>query len=116
MPTIETWLRRSPAQLLTPEDDFAAAEFALGTLSPGERAAPAARRLREPDLDNAIHPEFTIGAPVTVSPVSDTEFAGQPGELHPSGETLDLSDSGLVVSYQTVSVWRSSASNSTGGL
>jgi len=40
---------------MTPEDDFAAAEFALGTLSPGERAALAARRLREPDLDAAIH-------------------------------------------------------------
>ena len=39
---------------MTPEDDFAAAEFALGTLSPGERAAFAARRLREADLDIAI--------------------------------------------------------------
>jgi len=39
---------------LTPDDDFAAAEFALGTLSPSERAALAARRLREPALDAAI--------------------------------------------------------------
>ncbi|HKN26957.1 MAG TPA: anti-sigma factor [Roseiarcus sp.] len=39
---------------MTPDDDFAAAEFALGSLSPGERAALAARRLREPDLDEAI--------------------------------------------------------------
>jgi anti-sigma-K factor RskA len=39
---------------MTPEDDLAAAEYALGTLSPGERAAFAARRLREPDLDAAI--------------------------------------------------------------
>ncbi len=39
---------------MTPDDDFAAAEFALGTLTPGERAAMAARRLREPDLDAAI--------------------------------------------------------------
>ena len=37
-----------------PDDDFAAAEFALGTLSPSERATLAARRLREPDLDEAI--------------------------------------------------------------
>ncbi len=37
-------------------------------------------------------------------------------ELHPSAETLDLSDRALVVSFQTVSSWRSSASNSTGGL
>ena len=39
---------------VAPEDEFAAAEFALGTLSPGERAALAARRLREPELDEAI--------------------------------------------------------------
>jgi anti-sigma-K factor RskA len=39
---------------LTPDDDFNAAEFALGTLDGGERATIAARRLREPDLDAAI--------------------------------------------------------------
>ena len=39
---------------LAPDDDFAAAEFALGTLDPGERATLAARRPREPELDAAI--------------------------------------------------------------
>jgi anti-sigma-K factor RskA len=39
---------------LSQEDDLSAAEFALGTLDPGERAAVAARRLREPELDAAI--------------------------------------------------------------
>jgi anti-sigma-K factor RskA len=39
---------------LSPQDDLSAAEFALGTLDAGERAALAARRLREPDLDAAI--------------------------------------------------------------
>ena len=39
---------------VSPEDDFAAAEYALGTLDPGERASLAARRMREPDLDEAI--------------------------------------------------------------
>jgi len=39
---------------LSPDDDLKAAEFALGTLDGGERAALAARRLREPDLDAAI--------------------------------------------------------------
>ena len=39
---------------LSPDDDFAAAEFALGTLELGERAALAARRGREPELDAAI--------------------------------------------------------------
>jgi anti-sigma-K factor RskA len=39
---------------VSPDDDFAAAEYALGTLAPEERATLAARRLREPDLDQAI--------------------------------------------------------------
>jgi anti-sigma-K factor RskA len=39
---------------LTPDDDFNAGEFALGTLDSGERASLAARRLREPELDAAI--------------------------------------------------------------
>jgi anti-sigma-K factor RskA len=39
---------------VSPDDDLAAAEFALGTLDPGERATMAARRLREPELDAAI--------------------------------------------------------------
>jgi anti-sigma-K factor RskA len=39
---------------VSPDDDFAAAEYALGTLDPSERATLAARRLREPELDSAI--------------------------------------------------------------
>jgi anti-sigma-K factor RskA len=39
---------------VTPDDDFAAAEYALGTLDSSERATLAARRLRERDLDQAI--------------------------------------------------------------
>ena len=39
---------------VSPDDDFAAAEYALGTLDPAERAVIAARRRREPDLDEAI--------------------------------------------------------------
>ena len=39
---------------LSPEDDFAAAEFALGTLDSAERAAIAVRRLRDPALEAAI--------------------------------------------------------------
>jgi anti-sigma-K factor RskA len=39
---------------LTPDDEFNAAEFALGTLDDDERASLAARRLREPELDAAI--------------------------------------------------------------
>jgi anti-sigma-K factor RskA len=39
---------------LSPDDDFNAAEFALGTLDSGERATISARRLRESELDAAI--------------------------------------------------------------
>jgi len=39
---------------ISPDDDFAAAEYALGTLDASERATLAARRLREPELDDAI--------------------------------------------------------------
>lgn len=39
---------------LSPDDDLAAAEYALGALDAAERATLAARRQREPDLDAAI--------------------------------------------------------------
>ena len=39
---------------LSPEDDLSAAEYALGTLDSAERAVIAARRQREPELEEAI--------------------------------------------------------------
>jgi anti-sigma-K factor RskA len=39
---------------ISADDDFAAAEYALGTLDASERATLAARRLRDPELDEAI--------------------------------------------------------------
>jgi anti-sigma-K factor RskA len=39
---------------LTPDDDLSAAEFALGVLDYSERTSLAARRQREPQLDEAI--------------------------------------------------------------
>ena len=44
----------SRVMTISPDDDFAAAEYALGTLDASERATLAARRLREPELDEAI--------------------------------------------------------------
>ena len=49
---------------ISPDDDFAAAEYALGTLDAGERATLAARRLREPELDDAIRGWETRLAPL----------------------------------------------------
>ena len=39
---------------ISPVDDFTAAEYALGTLDASERASLAARRLRDPEIDEAI--------------------------------------------------------------
>jgi anti-sigma-K factor RskA len=52
---------------LSEDDDFSAAEFALGTLDGGERATIAARRLREPELDAAIVAWETRLAPLSES-------------------------------------------------
>ena len=58
---------------VSPDDDLNAAEYALGTLDAGERAALAARRLREPELDAAIEVwEWRL------APLSETIPALQP--------------------------------------
>jgi anti-sigma-K factor RskA len=60
---------------MTPEDDLAAAEYALGTLSPPERAVLAARRLGESDLDAAIRAWEERLAPLAeaVAPIEPSE-------------------------------------------
>ena len=50
---------------LSVDDEMAAAEFALGTLDADERATLAARRLREPELDQAIRAWEQRLAPLT---------------------------------------------------
>ena len=88
VPTIKTWLRRSLAQLqglppvmtISPDDDFAAAEYALGTLDASERATLAARRLREPELDEAIRAWEERLAPL----VEATPEIEPPGDLLPA--------------------------------
>ena len=52
---------------ISPDDDFLAAEFALGTLDEQERATFAARRLRESDLDGAISAWERLLAPLLES-------------------------------------------------
>ena len=49
---------------ISPDDDFAAAEYALGTLDPTQRATLAARRQREAELDEAIHAWEALLAPL----------------------------------------------------
>jgi anti-sigma-K factor RskA len=57
---------------LSPEDDASAAEFVLGTLDAAERATFAARRLREPQLDEAIRGWEATLAPLAeaISPIA----------------------------------------------
>jgi anti-sigma-K factor RskA len=49
---------------ISPDDDFAAAEYALGTLDATQRATLAARRQREAELDEAIHAWEALLAPL----------------------------------------------------
>ncbi|MBV8474009.1 MAG: anti-sigma factor [Hyphomicrobiales bacterium] len=79
---------------VSPEDDGAAAEFALGTLDAGERAALAARRLREPELDAAIRAWEELLAPLAeaagpIVPPRD-EFAAIEARLRASDPVVAL--------------------------
>jgi len=98
---------------LAPDDDFAAAEFALGTLSAGERATLAARRQREPELDAAIRAWEQRLAPLAeaappIEPAGDHLVAIQariraapspaPGQASP--------DAALLALRRSVARWR----------
>ena len=63
---------------ISPDDDFAAAEYALGTLDASERATLAARRLREPELDEAIR-----GWEARLAPLAEAA-----PEIEPPGDLL----------------------------
>jgi anti-sigma-K factor RskA len=87
---------------LSPQDDMDAAEYALGTLDSAERATIAARRLREPELDQAIQGWEARLSPLAESipaldPPQDYLAAiearvagGLPGATAPAGNIVDL--------------------------
>jgi anti-sigma-K factor RskA len=86
---------------LSSDDDFNAAEFALGTLDGGERATIAARRLREPELDAAIGDWEARLAPLlesipSIEPPRDflgdieARIASGGGRADPSAAVADL--------------------------
>jgi anti-sigma-K factor RskA len=98
---------------VSPDDDFAAAEYALGTLDPGERAVIAARRLREPDLDEAIRAWEARLAPLaeTVGPIEpprdllpaiESRIRGAPPDAPPT-------NGALVALRRSVTRWRAAA-------
>ena len=101
---------------LSPDDDFAAAEFALGTLEPGERATLAARRLREPELDAAIR-----AWEARLSPLAEaTPPIAPPADFLPAieariraGAAAAAAD-GVATLQKRLSRWRAAAIGATG--
>ncbi len=101
---------------LSPDDDFAAAEFALGTLDPGERATFAARRLREPELDAAIR-----AWEARLSPLAEaTPPIAPPGDFLPAIEAriraaaAPPASDGVAALQKRLSRWRAAAVGATG--
>jgi anti-sigma-K factor RskA len=97
---------------ISPDDDFAAAEYALGTLDASERETLAARRLREPELDEAI-----LAWEARLSPLAEAapEIA-PPRDLLPAiearirGASLDAPGSAAVVELErSIRRWRAMA-------
>jgi anti-sigma-K factor RskA len=102
---------------LAPDDDFAAAEYALGTLDPSERATLAARRLREPELDQAIRAWEARLAPLAeaapaIEPPRDLLAAIEArigASSSAAGPSAPQPDSSVVALRRSVSLWRSAA-------
>jgi anti-sigma-K factor RskA len=97
---------------VTPDDDLAAAEYALGTLDPSERATLAARRLNEPDLDQAIRAWEARLAPLAeaapaIEPPGDYLAAIEARiRAAPPAEAADRS---VVALRRSVTRWRAAA-------
>ena len=102
---------------LAPDDDFAAAEYALGTLDPSERATLAARRVREPELDQAIRAWEARLAPLAeaapaIEPPRDVLAAIEArigASPSAAGPSAPQPDSSVVALRRSVSLWRSAA-------
>jgi len=101
---------------LAPDDDFAAAEFALGTLDAGERATLSARRRREPELDAAIR-----AWEARLSPLAEaTPPIATPADFLPAIEariraaTAPSASDGVATLQTRLSRWRAAAIGATG--
>jgi anti-sigma-K factor RskA len=101
---------------LSPDDDFAAAEFALGTLEPGERATLSARRRREPELDAAIR-----AWEARLSPLAEaTPPIAPPADFLPAIEAriraaaAAPTPDGVAALQARLSRWRAAAIGATG--
>jgi anti-sigma-K factor RskA len=97
---------------VSPDDDFAAAEYALGTLGASERAALAARRLREADLDEAIRDWETRLAPLAeAAPEIEPPRDRLPAiEARIRGASLNAPEISSVVALErSIRRWRATA-------
>jgi anti-sigma-K factor RskA len=99
---------------LSSDDDFAAAEYALGTLEPAGRARLAARRLREPELDAAIRAwEARLAALSEATPPIEP-----PGDFLPAIEAriraAAAASDAVVALHKRLSRWRAAAIGATG--
>jgi anti-sigma-K factor RskA len=101
---------------LAPDDDFAAAEFALGTLEPAGRARLAARRLREPELDAAIHAwEARLAALSEATPPIEPPVDLLPAiEARIRAVTAPPAAGGVATLQRRLSRWRAAAIGATG--
>ena len=101
---------------LSPDDDFAAAEFALGTLEPAGRARLAARRLREPELDAAIHVwEARLAALSEATPPIEPPVDLLPAiEARIRAAAPPPAADGVVALQKRVARWRAAAIGATG--
>ena len=98
---------------VTPDDDFAAAEYALGTLDPSERATLAARRLREPELDQAIRAWEARLAPLAeaapaIEPPGDY-LAAIEARIRAAPPRRQAADRSVVALRRSVTRWRAAA-------
>jgi anti-sigma-K factor RskA len=97
---------------ISPDDDFAAAEYALGTLEASERATLAARRLQEPELDEAIRDWEARLAPLAeAAPAIEPPRDLLPAiEARIGGAPLEAPGSGVVVALERrLMRWRAAA-------
>src|SRR5579863_3007755 len=94
---------------LSPEDDLSAAEYALGTLDAAERAAVAARRLREAELDQAI-----VGWELRLAPLAEAIPPAEPprnflGDIEARLGGTPLTPDAVVDLTKRLRFWRAAA-------
>jgi len=103
---------------LTPEDEFSAAEYALGTLDPAERAVIAARRQREPELDEAVRAWEERLSPLAeaVPPIEPPRdyFADIEARIHGPAPALPAPGETVVALRSRLARWRAAAIGATG--